>query len=426
MNDSSRKSCRSYLVVAQIIGILSLLLIIGVACGPLVTPTPPLVLPPAFPWPPPNPSAQASLSMGSLQGLTFGDVDARISQALASAGYDEKSYYAVPNGFVTVTRLEQMDSAGYPSSYDRWVSSLKPISLTGFSLSRYLEALFSVPKGHYRIFVFLVTSNMVFPSGNPVNQSEAENWVVKGASKLPSYIEVMPYTNEHTTTIYIYEFIQSGVGGAANQNIPSDFTGRQHLEHAGLWEKLNADCLRISADGNSATVEICPSSTLTPTNTLKPTNTPTPTNTPEPSVQITNPIDNGTLSCDNSPDQSFCLFHVQGKISGVGSFSDYRVYVFVFPLTPSGAGWYLQKSPAAIQSNGDWELSPAYLGNATFRAEKGNTLKVRAVLVKGDATFNGTKLEDLAQSKDLIVFPAIEDIDGDIAISDIVDLTLNR
>jgi hypothetical protein len=169
-----------------------------------------------------------------------------------------------------------------------------------------------------------------------------------------------------------------------------------------------------------------PIPTIASTETPAPTDVPPPTNTPSPSVQITNPLDNGTLSCDNPPTEAFCLFHVQGKIGGVGSFSEYRLYVFVYPVTPPGAGWYLQKIPAAIESNGNWEQSPAYLGNPTFPAVTGNTLKIRAVLVKSDATFNGTTLEDLAKSSDLIVLSAVEDIDGDIAISDTVDLTLTN
>jgi hypothetical protein len=248
MKDSAGKSSKGYLVIAHIMGFISILLIVGMACGsPLSTGLPtfsPTQLPlPEFPWPPPKPSATASLTLGSLSqttgtGITFHDVDARISQALSTAGYDEKSYYEVPNGFAVVTRLEQTDSQGYPESSDRWVSSLSPISVTRFSLSKYLEALIGVPKGHYRIFVFIVTSDMVIQSGTPTTQGEAQTWFVEGASKLPSDMETLLYTNEHACTVYIYEFVQSGVGENANQNIPSSITGRQHLERAGLWNIL--------------------------------------------------------------------------------------------------------------------------------------------------------------------------------------------
>jgi len=247
MSYFSNEGARGYRVVAQIIAFICVILIIGLACSalgggaPPPTSTPGLL--PEFPWPPPKPSATASLAFGSLKqvagaGPTFHDVDTKISQALATAGYDEKSYYGVPNGFAVVTRLEQMDADGYPAASDRWVSSLRPISLTRFSLSNYLEALFGVPQGHYRLFVFIVTSDMVMQSGTPVTQGQAQTWFVEGANKLPNEMESWPYTNEHTCTVYIYEFIQSGVGENANQNIPSIMTGRQHLERAGLWESL--------------------------------------------------------------------------------------------------------------------------------------------------------------------------------------------
>jgi len=151
----------------------------------------------------------------------------------------EKSYFGIPGGFAIVTRLENMDANGYPDYPNRWTSSLAPISIVEFSLTKYLEALFGVPKGHYRVFVFVVSSEPVIQSGTPIAQEEAQTWIVEGANKLPSQMKDLPYTREHTTTAYIYEFIQSGVGGEASYNIPSDFTGRQHLERAGLWENLN-------------------------------------------------------------------------------------------------------------------------------------------------------------------------------------------
>jgi hypothetical protein len=198
---------------------------------------------PSFPWPPPKPSATALLTLGSLgqlagTGITFQDVDTRISGALDAAGYDEKAYFGVPGGFAIVTRMEKMDPYGYPDHANRWVSSLAPISLTEFSLTKYLEALFGVPMGHYRVFIFIVTLESIAPSGTAVAQATAQNWIVEGANRLPNSMETLPYTREYTTTVYIYEFFQSGVGGAANQNIPSLYTGREHLQEAGLWESL--------------------------------------------------------------------------------------------------------------------------------------------------------------------------------------------
>ena len=209
--------------------------------------------PPQFPWPVPKPSAFEVLPFESLgrpngTGITFRDVDERISNALGSAGYDDKSYFGVPGGFAIVTRLEKMDADGYPDHSNRWASSLAPIRFADFSLTKYLEALIGVPKGHYRVFVFVVSSELIIQSGTPVAQENAQTWIVEGANKLPSQMKDLPYTREHTTTVYIYEFAQSGVGKAASYNIPSDFRGRQHLVRTGLWDNLNTFIIKEEFD----------------------------------------------------------------------------------------------------------------------------------------------------------------------------------
>lgn len=241
---TSLQSNRPIIILCCFIAFVFLL---GCMCSggtPPLEPTPTAsVAIPSFPWPPPRPSTVVSLTLGSLgksagAGLTLGDVDTKIGEVLALGGYSEKSYYSVPNGFAVVTRLEQINSDGYPDYSNRWISELASVSIKDFSLNKYLEALFSVPKGRYRIFVFIVTSDLVVQSGTPVSQSEAEAWVVEGANKLPGEIKSAPYSKEHTCIVYVYEFIQSGVGGQASQNTPSNITGKEHLERAGLWELL--------------------------------------------------------------------------------------------------------------------------------------------------------------------------------------------
>jgi len=260
MKRSRGKGSRGCLIAVLILGIILLIFVLSTVgllritlyqASATVTPQPAtsivtdltIVPLPPFPWPPPEPSTIASLTLGSVgqasgAGATFRDVDARISNALATAGYDEKSYYGVPQGFAIVTRLEQMNSEGYPEFSDRWVSSIAPLRITEFSLTKYLQALFGVAQGHYRVFVFIVTSDIVVQSGTPVSQGQAGTWFIGGANKLPIEMEAWPYTENHTCTVYIYEFVQSGVGENANQNIPSTITGRQHLERAGLWDIL--------------------------------------------------------------------------------------------------------------------------------------------------------------------------------------------
>ncbi len=225
--------------------IAAFIFLIGIACNggaPPSTPTTPVEMP-EFPWPPPKPSATAILKFDSLTKsanakLTFGDIDTRINEALVAGNYTEKSYYGIPGGFALTTRIEQIDENGLPSSSNRWVTEIATIKLSEFSLQGYLNALFSAPKGRYRIFVFMVTSNVIFSSETPVNQSDAQAWVVEGANKLPKELMSTPYTIDYLCTVYVYEFIQSGFKQPPVQNTPSSLTGKEHLQQANLWDIL--------------------------------------------------------------------------------------------------------------------------------------------------------------------------------------------
>lgn len=200
--------------------------------------TPGSVLP-GFPWPPPEPSTRAIVPFNQLnQFATFKDVDWIISTALTRSGYDERSYFAVPYGFAVVTRLEQINIFGKPDYSNRWASELSPIQLYDFSLSNYLEALFLAPQGYYRVFVFIITSDIIIQSGTPVSQSDVQGWITEGANKLPVWMETLRFTEDHDCTVYVYEFIQSGIGSEPYQNIPSLTSGQKHLEETGIWQTL--------------------------------------------------------------------------------------------------------------------------------------------------------------------------------------------
>lgn len=200
--------------------------------------TPGSVLP-EFPWPPPEPSTRAIVPFNQLnQFATFKDVDWIISTALTEEGYDERSYFEVPYGFAIITRLEHITPFAEPDYSNRWASELSPVRLNNFSLSNYLEALFSAPKGYYRVFVFIITSDIIIQSGMPISQSGAQGWIIEGANKLPTWMESLHFTEDHDCTVYVYEFIQSGIGSEPYQNIPSQYSGQKHLERAGIWQTL--------------------------------------------------------------------------------------------------------------------------------------------------------------------------------------------
>jgi len=135
------------------------------------------------------------------------------------------------------------------------------------------------------------------------------------------------------------------------------------------------------------------------------------------SVRITAP--QGTLTCAK-PSEPFCTFEIRGEATGVSP--DWRIYTFVYPVDPVGAGWYIQRL-ANLRSDGTWVQSPAYLGNENYPATTGDTLEIRAVIVHKDATYKDKKLRELPTGTAL---DAVENIDGFVIASDPITLKVQR
>lgn len=200
---------------------------------------------PNFPWPPPKPSAMIPIPDAPLRQLvgsdsTLGALDDRLRKVIEAGGYLESSYFAVPDGFAFVTRLEQIEEDGTPKAgTKRWEPEVGP--MRGFSLSGYLKSLFTAEKGYYRILVFVVSPHPVFASPTKtVSQKEANAWLVEGASNLPGSIKKRPYGPDVTCTALIYEFEQSERGAEATIRVPGRLPGRTHLEKARLWRAFGS------------------------------------------------------------------------------------------------------------------------------------------------------------------------------------------
>jgi len=208
---------------------------------PQPEPAPPTTFP-EFPWPPPRASAGVVLPAGFLRRpvdtvLRWGDVDHTLISALDSCGYFDRSYYAVPDGFAIVTRLEQMEADGTSKTPpDRWALEYRPLAT--FSLSSYLRALFTANPGFYRIIVFVVTSQSFSESPTGVSREEAMEWLQSGLDRLPAELAGREFTDQYACTALIYQFEQPGSGEGARLDVPSDLPGRIHLERAKLWEAL--------------------------------------------------------------------------------------------------------------------------------------------------------------------------------------------
>ena len=196
---------------------------------------------PEFPWPPPKASASHNIPNNLLlaQAITYtlGDIDEMLIEALLSAGYTDKSYYSVPDGFAIVTKLEQINQDGTPKPVpDRYSQEVRP--LTKFNLRGYISALFSARRGLYRIIVFIVTSHPFSQEDITISRDQAEVWLSSGLNRLPSKIAEIIYTNDYMCTALIYEFEQITPQQEATLKDPSMLTVKQHLDKAGIWEKL--------------------------------------------------------------------------------------------------------------------------------------------------------------------------------------------
>jgi len=198
---------------------------------------------PEFPWPPPETSAKMNLPdeffRTSQEGLVLlRDVDNRLSGALRSAGYFEKSYHAVPRGFALVARLEQINPDGTPKSgTDRWAVDVGPLRKIDLSLDSYLRALFTSNPGFFRVIVFVVTPDPFSESKVVVSVSEAKAWLHTGLNRLPDYIGRQKYTRQYGCSALIYEF-EKERGKDAERKVTARIDVKTHLEKANLWNAL--------------------------------------------------------------------------------------------------------------------------------------------------------------------------------------------
>lgn len=196
---------------------------------------------PSFPWPPPVASATAIVPQYLLLPKTLAtstpmlkDVDATLSKALDLAGYTDKSYYAVPQGFAMVTRLERIDADGTPMQEPtRWSMEKKPLSK--FSFSTYLKALFTAEPGYYRVIVFVVTPVPFAQKDAVVTDADARVWLEGGLNKLPESIGSAAYTDGFTCTALVYEFEQPATQKSGKIMMPGLLSGKTHLIKARIW-----------------------------------------------------------------------------------------------------------------------------------------------------------------------------------------------
>jgi len=188
-----------------------------------------------FPWPPPTPSAQRTLSPDvnpdSPPAETVGEVARRLERILREARFDSFGYYRVPGGFALVTRIENLDgTTGEPfAGAARWASQKV---YAGLSFS----SIFAITRsaGYYRVFVFLLTDDPKEPQ--PIDPEKtfeiARTWANEGSPSLPAEVKALPIGPNHILVVMVYEF-EKFEGGETNHFQPSRWPLDQHLSSLG-------------------------------------------------------------------------------------------------------------------------------------------------------------------------------------------------
>jgi hypothetical protein len=194
-------------------------------------------------WPVPKPSSIYVLPAeyfrrSADQVLHLRDVNERIRRAMTDCGYVEWSYFAVPDGFALVTRLEQIEEDGAPKEPGRWSAKIKPLEFGRASFRDYVRALFTANAGYYRIIVFVVTQVPLAKTDVPMSRSEAMAWLDGGFEFLPEEIGRLEYAGEYHCTALVYEFEQSNPGTPPDPSIPGRLPAYEHLRMARLLAVL--------------------------------------------------------------------------------------------------------------------------------------------------------------------------------------------
>jgi len=196
---------------------------------------------PLFEWPPPRVSAWAVISRDSFAPLPadpcLGHIDIKLCSALKDCGYVDLSYFAVPEGFALVTRMEHINEDGTPKEPKTRFETQPPESFK-LPFRDYLRSLFLARPGYYRIIVFVVTTTLITQSPKRIDSKEAEAWFSRGGNILPPAIALKPWTGNHNCTALIYEFAQPNPGVPADLTTGRGLQCRDHLKAAGLWQRL--------------------------------------------------------------------------------------------------------------------------------------------------------------------------------------------
>jgi hypothetical protein len=173
-----------------------------------------------FPWPPLQGSGEqdftepvVSAIRHTVRGpIRLKSVDLFLRDRLRRVGHSSFTYFGTPqrDGYVAVTRLEQIDETGYPLKGSARFS--KDAVESGSFIYNFVKELVSLPEGRFRLLVFFVSSDPVATehTAGEVTLKLADRWVGEGCGSLPLQLAELRLTDSHRILLRVYEFFGKG------------------------------------------------------------------------------------------------------------------------------------------------------------------------------------------------------------------------
>jgi hypothetical protein len=181
-----------------------------------------------FPFPPPEGYTERVLDKNMFTNCkTLEDADQIILNAINHCKYDDHSYYAIPDGFALVTKVEEMNQDGSSVLNNDRFSVNRGLSMT-------LLDWFAPRRGYFRVFAFLVTDKAFKATKQPVSVGMAEGWVTQGVNVLPDEIGGESFGDDYRCTVIVYEFNAPDANVKLQLINPPRLTANTHLDKSNI------------------------------------------------------------------------------------------------------------------------------------------------------------------------------------------------
>lgn len=165
---------------------------------------------------------------------TLSHLNNHLQRILARIGYSEFSYFQIEGGFVLSTRLEQINADGSPKNGRmRWEPKL---GLNDeFTFESVIKRIFQSPKGHYRVFLFVVSSSDILESDHVVSEETVISWLRNGAVRISDTTSQVVLADNHTCVAFVYEFYQKGLHSKPIFVDSNAIPAKNHLSASGFY-----------------------------------------------------------------------------------------------------------------------------------------------------------------------------------------------